>query len=167
MLFSILIPTYNNFNYLKLAIKSIKKNSKGNHEIIVHVNCPDKKTEAYLLNNKIKYTKSSENVGLCKSVNTAFTMATKKYIVYGHDDMYYLPDWDVELINEIKSINHNKFFLSSTQLSGINKNKSKINHIFFNAGHNIFDFNEKKLLQNFKKKKILQSSRQSLGPPRY
>ena len=37
-MFSILIPTLNNLNYLKLCIKSIKNNSKYNHEIIVHVN---------------------------------------------------------------------------------------------------------------------------------
>ena len=36
--FSILIPTFNNLNYLKLAIKSIKENSKYKHEIILHVN---------------------------------------------------------------------------------------------------------------------------------
>ena len=48
MKFSIIIPTYKNFNYLKLAIKSIKKNSKFNNEIIIHINGNDFKTEAYL-----------------------------------------------------------------------------------------------------------------------
>ena len=38
MLFSIIIPTLNNLDYLKLCIKSLKKNSSFNHEIIVHVN---------------------------------------------------------------------------------------------------------------------------------
>ena len=37
-MFSVIIPTYNNINYLKLCIKSLKKNSKFNHEIIIHVN---------------------------------------------------------------------------------------------------------------------------------
>ena len=36
--FSILIPTFNNLDYLKLAIKSIKENSIYNHEIILHIN---------------------------------------------------------------------------------------------------------------------------------
>lgn len=36
--FSILIPTYNNLDYLKLAIKSIKENSKYQHELILHIN---------------------------------------------------------------------------------------------------------------------------------
>ena len=37
-MFSIIIPTLNNLNYLKFCIQSIKKNSKFNHEIIPHVN---------------------------------------------------------------------------------------------------------------------------------
>ena len=35
---SIIIPSYNNLKYLKLCIESIKKNSKYNNEILVHVN---------------------------------------------------------------------------------------------------------------------------------
>jgi glycosyltransferase involved in cell wall biosynthesis len=37
-MFSIIIPTYNNLACLKICIKSIQKNSKYKHEIIVHVN---------------------------------------------------------------------------------------------------------------------------------
>ena len=37
-MFSILIPTFNNLNYLKICIESLTKNSNFNHEIIVHVN---------------------------------------------------------------------------------------------------------------------------------
>ena len=36
-MFSILLPTLNNLNYLKICIDSLK-NSKFNHQIIVHVN---------------------------------------------------------------------------------------------------------------------------------
>ncbi len=35
---SILVPTYNNLNYLRLFIKSIKKNSNYKHQIILHIN---------------------------------------------------------------------------------------------------------------------------------
>jgi len=37
-MFSIVIPTYNNLKYLELCLKSIKKNSKYDHEIIIHIN---------------------------------------------------------------------------------------------------------------------------------
>ena len=37
-MFSIIIPTFNNLNYLKLCINSIKKNSQYDHELIFHIN---------------------------------------------------------------------------------------------------------------------------------
>ena len=37
-MFSVIIPTFNNLNYFKLCLKSLKENSKHNHEIIVHIN---------------------------------------------------------------------------------------------------------------------------------
>ena len=47
-MFSIIIPTLNNIDYLKLCISSIKKNSKYNHEIIVHVNIGNDGTLDYI-----------------------------------------------------------------------------------------------------------------------
>ena len=35
---SIIIPTLNNIDYLKICLESLKKNSKYEHEIIPHVN---------------------------------------------------------------------------------------------------------------------------------
>ena len=37
-MFSIIIPSLNNLKYLKLCIHSLEKNSKFNHQILVHVN---------------------------------------------------------------------------------------------------------------------------------
>ena len=37
-MFSILIATYNQLDYLKICLGSIKKNSKFTHQIIIHVN---------------------------------------------------------------------------------------------------------------------------------
>ena len=36
--FSVIIPTYNNLEYLKLCIKSLELNSYYNHELIFHIN---------------------------------------------------------------------------------------------------------------------------------
>ena len=143
-MFSIIIPTLNNFNYLKICIDSIKKNSKFNHEIIVHVNVGLDDTKSYLNNNNIKYTFSKENLGLCKSVNMASRHAKHDYIMYSHDDFYFCPNWDAPIIEEIKFINHKKFYLSSTQI-----NTFGIKH--YNCGKNFYDFDEKKLLKNLSK----------------
>ena len=54
-MFSIIIPTFNNLNYLKQCIKSINKNSKYKHEIIPHVNEGTDGTIEYLKKNNIQY----------------------------------------------------------------------------------------------------------------
>ena len=37
-MFSILIPSWNNLDYLRLCVDSIRKNSAHAHQVIVHVN---------------------------------------------------------------------------------------------------------------------------------
>tara|TARA_B100000795_G_C22728574_1_gene410451 strand:+ start:341 stop:1204 length:864 start_codon:yes stop_codon:yes gene_type:complete len=151
MRFSIIIPTHNNCDYLKLCVNSIKKNSFFNHEIIVHINGSDVLTENYINVNKYKFTKTDKNVGLCSGVNKGVSKATTDYIVYAHDDMYFLPKWDLHLISEINKINHKKFYLSMTQLSPKHGVKGNLQHIHFDCGSNVNDFNESKLLENYTK----------------
>ena len=55
-MFSIIIPTFNNLNYLRLCLDSIKKNSKFNHEIIVHINDGSDGTFEYIKSKKINYS---------------------------------------------------------------------------------------------------------------
>ncbi len=51
-MFSIIIPTLNNLEYLKICIESIKKNSVFKHEIIPHVNIGNDGTIDYLKKKK-------------------------------------------------------------------------------------------------------------------
>ena len=108
MKISIIIPTLNNLDYLKISLKSIKKNSYYEHEIIVHVNENKDNTIEYLKQNQIKYTFSKTNLGLCSSVNLAVKESSTDLILYTHDDMYFLPNWDIKLDEEVRKINHNK-----------------------------------------------------------
>ena len=55
-MFSILIPTFNNLEYLKICIDSIKKNSNYEHQIIVHVNEGSDKTIDYVQQNNLDFT---------------------------------------------------------------------------------------------------------------
>ena len=54
MKLSIIIPSLNNLEYLKILISSIEKNSLYNHEIIVHVNENLDNTSIYLEEKKNK-----------------------------------------------------------------------------------------------------------------
>ena len=70
-MFSIIVPTFNNLNYLKILLQSIKKNSTYKHDIIVHVNEGSDGTLEYVKSNNFKYTFSIKNVGLCKAINSS------------------------------------------------------------------------------------------------
>ena len=151
MNFSIIIPTFQNYAYLKLCIESILKNSKYNHEIIIHLNGQDENSMNFILKNNIIFSHSEQNLGLCSGVNLATKKASKSYILYAHDDMYFLPNWDLHLADEIKAISHKKFYLSLTQISYTGAVKGNIQHIQFDCGNTIDNFDEKKLLDNYAK----------------
>jgi glycosyltransferase involved in cell wall biosynthesis len=140
-MFSILIPTFNNVKYLELCINSIKKNSKYDHQIIVHVNIGDDGTIEYLDKINIEYTHTKYNSGICEGINKASNLAKFDYFLYAHDDFYFCPLWDEVLKNEIDLIGHNNFYLSGTMMHS--------GQIPFECGDNINDFDEKKFLDNY------------------
>ena len=142
-MFSIIIPTLNNLKYLKLCLNSIKKNSKLDNEIIVHVSeDKNQQTRNYLKLEKIKFTFTKENVGLCTAINIVAKETSNKYLIYAHDDMYFCPGWEEPLINEIHLIKHNYFYISGSMI------EPNSGHIKFNCGETIEEFDEKKLLEN-------------------
>ena len=143
-MFSIIIPTFNNLTYLKLCIESLKKNSKYNHQIIPHVNVGDDGTTNYLQNIGLDYTYTKYNAGICEGMNSAAKKARYEYILYSHDDFYFCPGWDMELKNEVDKIGHKNFYISGTMI-GTSGEYS------LDCGDNINNFNERKLLDNFKK----------------
>ena len=68
MKFSIIVPTWNNLKYLKICLDSIKRNSKYEHDLNVHVNEGSDGTVEYLNNNGIKFNNSVENLDFVKEV---------------------------------------------------------------------------------------------------
>ncbi len=146
-LFSILIPTWNNLEYLKLCIDSIQKNSSFAHEIIVHVNEGSDGTLSWIESQQnISYSHSSENVGVCYALNYCSTLATTEYILYMNDDMYVCPFWDKYFYDEIQKIGHNNFFLSATAIEPRAQSKCSIEK---NYGFNFNEFNKEELLSEF------------------
>ena len=141
-MFSVLIPTFNNLKYLKFCIKSIRKNWKYINQIIPHVNIGDDGTISFLKQEKIDFTLTDYNSGICEGINKAAKLAKFDYLLYAHDDFYFSPYWDEILKEEVKRIGHNNFYLSGTM---INEGQIK-----FNCGDTPDDFDEKKFLDNYK-----------------
>ena len=149
-MFSILIPTYNNLEYLKICINSIKKNSKYKHQIIIHVNEGSDKTIEYVDKNNLDFTFSKKNIGMSLALNAASELAKFKYILISHDDFYYCPNWDTEFVKELNLLNNNNFYLSGTMVNAVSyfKNNDLSKPPVFNAGLTFKDFDEDRLLKN-------------------
>lgn len=156
-MFSILIPSYNNLEYLKICINSIKKNSNFKHQIIVHVNEGSDKTVEYLKKNDLDFTYSEKNIGMSLALNTASKLAKLDYILISHDDFYYCPNWDTEFVNELNLLNHKNFYLSGTMVNAVSSFEKNdfLNPPVFNAGLTFKEFDEVRLLENLSKIKTI------------
>ena len=147
-MFSILIPTYNNLEYLKICVESLQKNSKYDHQIIVHINEGNDGTLEYVKNKKLNYTLSTENIGMPSALNRASTKAKFDYIVISHDDFYYCPDWDIHFKNEINFLKDENFYLSGTMIGHTESDSKRFSPPIINAGKTFDTFDEQKLLNN-------------------
>ena len=105
-MFSILIPTFNNIDYLKLCIESIEKNSKFNHQIIIHINEGTDGTLDFIKDCGYDFTFSKKNIGMPKALNEASKLSIFNYILISHDDFYFCPGWDIgpEQLDKLKLI---------------------------------------------------------------
>ena len=145
--FSILIPTWNNLDYLKLCIGSIRENSAFKHQLIVHINEGKDGTVEWVKEQAdIDYTYSEQNVGVCYALNKGRELVATDYILYMNDDMYACPGWDKALSDEIEAIGHNNFFISATSIEPKAQSDCMIEK---NYGTDINSFDEKKLLEEF------------------
>ena len=135
---SIIVPTFNNLKYLKFFFSSIKKNSKYKHQIIFHINDGSDGTLKFAKKNKIQFTHSFKNIGLCKSLNKAAHLVNTDHILYAHDDMFFCKDWDIYLKKEIMKFKDNLYYLTGTNVS------QKNGLINYDCGSTPDSFNEKK-----------------------
>jgi glycosyltransferase involved in cell wall biosynthesis len=147
--YSIIIPTWNNLSFLKTCIKSILKNSHFDHQIIVHVNAGYDGTLDWVKEKGLDYTHSIANIGVCHACNACRTLVKTEYIVYFNDDMYALPDWDLEIWQEIERLPDKYFFISATMIE-----PKPSPHLGILAPYNYGDvpenFQEEKLLGEYK-----------------
>ena len=104
-MFSIIIPTFNNLEYLKLCIKSIRQNSIYNHQIIPHVNIGEDGTCDFLQDENIdftftknifwstliQYSNLTNNLGINSRLQWRFAPLSDLYLVY--NDNYYTQDF--------------------------------------------------------------------------
>ena len=143
-MFSILIPSWNNLDLLKLCVHSIHQNSSFSHQIIVHVNDGSDGTLDWVQTQQLDYTYSPQNVGICLAVNESAMLATQDYILYLNDDMYCCPGWDSALVNKLQQLDGDLFMLSGTMIEPRDTNNPCV--IVRDYGNDAANFDEPRLL---------------------
>ena len=145
--FSIIIPTWNNLEMLKLCLQSLREHSNYNHQYILHINDGSDGTLEWAKNNfSGDITYSEKNVGICYPLNYASRLVQSDYYCYFNDDMYALPNWDQPIYKAIKARKDKLFFYSATQIQPFEFWDNSI----------IADKNYGTEANNFKKEKLLK-----------
>lgn len=108
MKISILVPSLNNVEYMKIVIPAFRKHTVNPYEILVHANnfSPEMKEYASKENFEV-FEYSDKNDGVALSVNSLARQATGDIIFYIGDDVYVAPNWDVALV---RKFNDNIFY---------------------------------------------------------
>jgi glycosyltransferase involved in cell wall biosynthesis len=149
-MFSIVIPTWNNRDYLELCISSIRKNSHFNNQIIVFINEGYDGTREWIANQPdLDVVYAEVNRGICIALNSVRHLIRTSYLVYMNDDMYVCPGWDLELFKEIEKVGHNLFMISATQVEPYETGNPSYFSIIKNFGDSVTTFKEKELLSEY------------------
>ncbi len=143
-MFSIIIPTWNNLPFARLCVESIRKNSVYKHQVVLHINDGSDGTLEWAKKEKLDYTHTPDNAGICIAVNMAGGICTQDYIVYMNDDMYVCPLWDKYLADEIKALGTDNFMFSATMIEPADHGNPCV--LVKNYGSTIETFDEQKLL---------------------
>ena len=117
---SFCISTYNNLNYLKIAIDSVRKNSYfKDAPFIVHAeNCTDG-TNEWLHENAHKYDiqfyieSNSQPRGIGGGMNFCADAVKTEYINFLHSDFYVTKNWDYELLKVHEKYPNEKLWVNS------------------------------------------------------
>ena len=106
------ISTYNNLEYLKLAVESVRKNSfyKNAPFIVYAENCNDG-TDEWLNDAKYQYNleyyveKNNVPKGIGGGMNFCADKVKTKYIMFLHSDFYVGHFWDLACVEELEKHN--------------------------------------------------------------
>lgn len=146
--FSIIIPAWNNLDFAKLCVRSIREHSAFSHQIILHINDGADGTLKWATEEGLDFTHSSENIGVCHAVNAARTLAITDYIVYMNDDMYVCPNWDKVLLDEIEMAGTKYFYISAQMIEPYPTNSKPVIG-GQNFGVTVDSFEENRLLREY------------------
>jgi GT2 family glycosyltransferase len=120
---SFCISTYNNLEYLKLAVQSVRKNSYfKDAPFIIHAeNCDDGTDEwldAYHQDYNLDYyiEKNPNPVGIGGGMNFCAEKVQTEYIMFLHSDFYVSKNWDKACLDVFEKYPNKKLWVNSWRI---------------------------------------------------
>ena len=114
------ISTFNNLEYLKIAIDSVRTNSYYNDApFIIHVENCDDGTDEWLKEHAKEYDleyyidKNDVPLGIGGGMNFCAERVKTEYIMFLHSDFYVTKDWDLDLLNVFEQYPDEKLWVNS------------------------------------------------------
>ena len=145
---SIIIPTWNNLEMLKLCLRSIVEHTELPYEVVLHVNDGKDGTLDWVRREQIPHTWSAHNVGICHATNLAVQKCRADYLVYLNDDMYVLPGWERSLYDmAAETADREPAYVSGTWVQPRTILPSAI---LADYGTDLKSFDEDRLLRDFR-----------------
>lgn len=136
MTLAVIIPNYNNSEYLVQCIESVMNQSYQPNEVIVFDDCSSDCSKDILLLYQNKYNSlqcifSEVNVGVAKARHIAITEAKSSYITVLDSDDYYLST--DKLLNEMNTIQkysslNKKYICAFSQVTRVDQQGKLIDH---------------------------------------
>ncbi|HYF13250.1 MAG TPA: glycosyltransferase, partial [Candidatus Paceibacterota bacterium] len=101
--FSIIIPSFNDVEYVTLLLQSLKRYSQWKHEIIIVSDGSDDESKSLLSKqDDVIFHYNTVNKGVCYTTNYAASLASKEWLFFVNSDMVVGPGWDVALKNHLQ-----------------------------------------------------------------
>ncbi len=114
------ISTYNNLEYLNIAVKSVRENSYfKDAPFIIHAENCDDGTDEWLDTYGEDYNldwyieKNPEPVGIGGGMNFCADKVKTEYIMFLHSDFYVTKDWDLDLLKVHEKYPNEKLWVNS------------------------------------------------------
>lgn len=140
---SILIPTINNTECLKLCTEYIERYTITPYEILIYNNGCNLEATEFIEKLPYKSLKGEFNRGVCKAYNELAKIARGKYLLLWDDDKLALPGWDTNILPLIEA-EGDYGWKSLVEIWPYDSNPCSFQYDF---GRNTNEFDEKPLIK--------------------
>ena len=117
MKLSVITLSWDNLDFTKAFVKSIRDNTTLPYELIIVDNGSEPDTQRWVEENSDQSIIFQENQGFSKGFNEGVKLAQGKYVMMANNDTEFPPDWDNMLIETMEN-NPNAGIISPVYTSG-------------------------------------------------